>query len=144
MIGSAKAAVFPVPVCAMPMTSRPCMARGMVWAWIGVGVTYFSSARARRIGSTRPKSLNEVKESLFYMANRPPRSCEQRNRGVLKTSRVARVVGLLENRKRRGEIRFNELRARSPQTRDWVFHPQGSYDSWLWSFQGTFRDYSAK
>ena len=70
-IGSAKAAVLPVPVCAMPMTSRPCSTSGMVWAWIGVGVTYFSSARARRIGSARPKSLNEVKESLFYMAKRP-------------------------------------------------------------------------
>ena len=36
------------------------------------------------IGSARPKSLNEVKESLSYMANRPARSCEQRNRGVLR------------------------------------------------------------
>ena len=77
----------------------------MVWAWIGVGVSYFSSVSARRIGSARPKSLNEVKEALFYMANQPPRSCEQRNRGVLKTSRVARVVGSLEKRKRRGEDR---------------------------------------
>ena len=30
---------------------------------------------------------------------------------------------LLEKRRRRGEIRFNELRARSPQTRDRVFLP---------------------
>src|SRR5689334_20689544 len=36
----------------------------MVWAWIGVGVVYFSCARARRIGSARPNSLNEVNESL--------------------------------------------------------------------------------
>ena len=43
--------------------------------------------------------------------------------GFLKTSRVARVVGYIEKRKRRGEIRFNEFRARSPQTRDRVFHP---------------------
>ena len=42
-IGSAKAAVLPVPVWAMPMRSRPASRSGMVWAWIGVGVTYFSS-----------------------------------------------------------------------------------------------------
>jgi hypothetical protein len=29
----------------------------------------------------------------------------------------------LEKRRRRGEIRFNEFRARSPQTRDRVFLP---------------------
>ena len=37
-IGSAKAAVLPVPVWAMPTTSRPASTWGMVWAWIGVGV----------------------------------------------------------------------------------------------------------
>ena len=35
--GSAKAAVLPVPVWAMPSTSRPCSSAGMVRAWIGVG-----------------------------------------------------------------------------------------------------------
>ena len=29
----------------------------------------------------------------------------------------------IEKRKRRGEIRFKEFRARSPQTRDRVIHP---------------------
>ena len=47
----------------------------------------------------------------------------RRNRGFIKTSRVARVVVSFGKRRRRGEIRFNELRARSPQTRDRVFHP---------------------
>ena len=37
-MGSAKAAVLPVPVCAMPTTSRAASTCGMVWAWIGVGV----------------------------------------------------------------------------------------------------------
>jgi hypothetical protein len=32
-----------------------------------VGVVYFSSARARVIGSTRPNSLNELKKSLFLI-----------------------------------------------------------------------------
>ena len=38
MIGSAKAAVLPVPVCAMPCTSRPFITCGMAWTWMGVGV----------------------------------------------------------------------------------------------------------
>src|SRR6185437_3575274 len=124
-IGRAKAAVLPVPVCAMPMTSRPWRAIGMVWSWIGVGVTYFSSVRARRIGSARPNSLNEVNESLSYMANQPCCFTAGGIAGFFKTSRVARVVGYQEKRKRRGEIRFKELRARSPQTRDRVFQPLG-------------------
>ena len=36
-IGSAKAAVFPVPVCAPAMRSRPCSTRGIACSWIGVG-----------------------------------------------------------------------------------------------------------
>ena len=36
-IGRAKAAVLPVPVWAMPCTSRPASADGMAWVWIGVG-----------------------------------------------------------------------------------------------------------
>ena len=38
-IGSAKAAVLPVPVWAMPMTSRPASAGGIAAAWIGVGAS---------------------------------------------------------------------------------------------------------
>ena len=34
--GSVKAAVLPVPVCAAPITSRPCSTIGMALAWIGV------------------------------------------------------------------------------------------------------------
>ena len=36
-IGSVKAAVLPVPVWAMPRTSRRASTWGMAWAWIGVG-----------------------------------------------------------------------------------------------------------
>ena len=36
--GSAKAAVLPVPVCAMPSMSRPCSSSGIAPAWIGVGL----------------------------------------------------------------------------------------------------------
>jgi len=36
-MGIAKAAVFPEPVSARPMMSRPAKASGMAAAWIGVG-----------------------------------------------------------------------------------------------------------
>ena len=36
-------AVLPVPVCAMPSTSRPSSAEGIASAWIGVGVSYPAS-----------------------------------------------------------------------------------------------------
>src|ERR1700704_2056391 len=55
----------------MPMTSRLASSSGMVWAWMGVGVTYFSSVSARRIGSASPKSLKEFNSKSFYM--RPDR-----------------------------------------------------------------------
>src|SRR5581483_2622064 len=48
---------------------------------MGVGVWYFSSARARRIGSARPNSLNEVKESLSYAAKPPAAECRRHIRG---------------------------------------------------------------
>ncbi len=38
IIGSTKAAVLPVPVWAMPSTSRPSSALGIAWIWIGVGM----------------------------------------------------------------------------------------------------------
>ena len=38
-IGSANAAVLPVPVCARPTTSRPAISGGMVAAWIGEGAS---------------------------------------------------------------------------------------------------------
>ncbi len=38
-IGSANAAVLPVPVWARPITSRPSSRWGIVWAWIAEGVS---------------------------------------------------------------------------------------------------------
>ena len=37
MMGKRKAAVLPVPVAAVPMTSLPASAGGMAWDWMGVG-----------------------------------------------------------------------------------------------------------
>ena len=56
IIGSAKAAVLPVPVCAMPSRSWPASRCGMAPAWIGEGVVKFCAARARSEGSASPSS----------------------------------------------------------------------------------------
>ena len=40
---------------------------GMVWAWIGVGVGYCSSARALVMGSARPRSRKAVNCEIFLM-----------------------------------------------------------------------------
>ena len=45
----------------MPITSRPAITSGIVCVWIGVGVRYFSSARARVIKSSSLKSSKAVK-----------------------------------------------------------------------------------
>ena len=56
-IGSMNAAVLPVPVCAMPIKSRPSKRYGIARAWIGVGVLYPASATACwSFWSNRPKT----------------------------------------------------------------------------------------
>jgi hypothetical protein len=42
-MGRTNVAVLPVPVCARPMTSRPCIMSGIAFTWMGVGVTYPSA-----------------------------------------------------------------------------------------------------
>jgi hypothetical protein len=49
MIGIAKAAVLPVPVCAWPMRSSPRRRGGIARAWTSVGVTNPISSIARAI-----------------------------------------------------------------------------------------------
>ena len=39
--GKMNARVLPLPVCAMPNTSRPMRATGQAYAWIGEGLTNF-------------------------------------------------------------------------------------------------------
>jgi hypothetical protein len=57
-----KAAVLPEPVCAQPMTSRPCSAGGMAAAWIGVGSCWCGAPQSGRCGSRcragHPRSAN--------------------------------------------------------------------------------------
>ena len=87
-------------------------------------MTYFSSARARRIGAARPNSLNEVKKVSFLYGETAVLSFSAGGiAGFLKTSRVARVVGYLE--KRKGGAKFVLMSfvhaARKPETGS--FHP---------------------
>src|SRR5580658_7576091 len=57
-IGSTKAAVLPVPVCAEASTSRPERAPGITSAWTGEGTVYPSSISARTKGARRPNARN--------------------------------------------------------------------------------------
>lgn len=53
-MGSANAAVLPLPVCATPMTSRPASTAGMVPRCTSVGVVMPSPAHTRSSHSDRP------------------------------------------------------------------------------------------
>ena len=59
-IGSTNDAVLPVPVCAMPITSRPSMAIGIALAWIGVGSVNPAAWTASRTLSLKPRSVNVI------------------------------------------------------------------------------------
>src|SRR5262245_4612643 len=77
-------------------------------------------------------------KSLFLMwRSGRSRLCERRNRGFKDIPR-GQGCRQVQNSDGRGEIRFKELRARSPQTRDRVFHPHRSYDSRQCPFQGVW------
>ena len=61
IMGSPKAAVFPVPVCARPMRSFSFSSRiGMVFSWIGVGVSNPNFSIAWSISSDNPSDLKVV------------------------------------------------------------------------------------
>lgn len=59
-MGSANAAVLPLPVWARPKTSSPARIRGMQWCWTGVGFFMPSSLQVWVAHSARPRSEKEV------------------------------------------------------------------------------------
>ena len=59
-IGSAKAAVFPVPVWAVPKTSRPSSAGGIACSWMDVGFTYPAMRSASLKAGSSAKSWKVV------------------------------------------------------------------------------------
>ena len=68
--GSAKAAVLPVPVWAVPSRSRPSSSGGMDWAWMGVGASYPMRASDSSTAWDRPRSANVVSEVMIYPGGR--------------------------------------------------------------------------
>ena len=58
--GSVKLAVLPVPVWAIPRTSRPSRAGGIAPAWMGVGLSYPASTTALSTLGARFRSENFV------------------------------------------------------------------------------------
>lgn len=53
-MGKAKAAVFPLPVSARPIKSRPSRASGIDSAWMGVGALYPRAVQASHNESITP------------------------------------------------------------------------------------------
>src|ERR1700722_14418925 len=64
-MGSAKAAVLPVPVGALPMTSRPDMIRGMALNWMGVGSVYPIAFTPSITAGDNPKLVNDMKHNTL-------------------------------------------------------------------------------
>ena len=58
-MGRAKAAVFPLPVSAKPMRSRPWRANGIASLCMGVGALYPSAVQASHNCSITPKSRKD-------------------------------------------------------------------------------------
>ena len=63
MMGRRKAAVLPVPVAAVPMTSGPASAGGMACAWMGVGCSKPAAVTARSEAGERPRAWKSRAET---------------------------------------------------------------------------------
>ena len=79
-IGSAKAAVLPVPVCAMPRRRGRRGRCGMVCAWIGVGVSvfFFGECARDRLGEAE---VDERSSMQIFLCMRRRRSRDAKRRG---------------------------------------------------------------
>ncbi len=60
MSGRPKASVLPEPVLALPQTSRPARASGMVSSWMGKGVLIPAVSSAATSSSQRPRSRKDA------------------------------------------------------------------------------------
>ena len=114
-IGSAKAAVLPVPVWAMPQRSRPARIGEIDCFWIGVGLVWPSAAMARRMDSPRAKSENWFKGYFRYVkARRTDASCVVFCRsGVVRRPARNGLSGLRANEDQ-GRVSFGETLSRCP------------------------------
>jgi hypothetical protein len=59
-MGMPKAAVFPEPVCACPMRSRPAIINGITRDWMGVGSVQPARRMAPQVSAWSEKSSNWV------------------------------------------------------------------------------------
>src|SRR5262249_25113423 len=99
--------------CAMPTRSRPASTSGMASDWIGVGVWYCSSLRARRIGSARPKSLKDVKIQQVLLRRDTPAGWRARVAGSLWTPRLVWAVNVMEELVRAETLKVSCRRLRA-------------------------------
>ena len=70
-MGSAKLAVFPVPVWAHPRRSRPSSSKGIACACTGDGMVYFSSRKTRWRGAANGNASNSFGVMLFKLPAHP-------------------------------------------------------------------------
>src|SRR5262245_9411342 len=66
-MGSENAAVFPVPVWALPMTSRPSRMSGIARSWIGVGSTKPMALTPLTIPSDNPKLAKPISRRRVHL-----------------------------------------------------------------------------
>ena len=88
-IGSAKAAVLPVPVCAMPRRSRPSRRCGMAWAWIERRclVAFAVESAKERLGEAETGKIGHVLS--FVKGSRRRASSMRRGRSIRMCGRLA-------------------------------------------------------
>ena len=99
IIGSANAAVLPVPVPAWPIRSRPVSSSGIASRWMGVGSSYPRAVTALTSASPRPSASNRMEpaESAGSVTRRSyvryqRTSVQSRRRVVLCPRQTARLA----------------------------------------------------
>ena len=92
-MGSAKAAVLPVPVAACPTRSRPSSRGGIAASWIGVGSSYPRPESARHSSGASMRSAKPVASSpLPSVTNEPSCSTSTFSTPTL-VSALGRAIG---------------------------------------------------
>src|SRR5438105_166711 len=91
-MGSAKAAVLPVPVWAVPIRSLPARTIGKARSWIGVGVVNPIACVPRTTSGERPKSLNDTRGNYPVLRHHTTVTKEHNGSGKM----LANVVSLCD------------------------------------------------
>ena len=136
-IGSAKAAVLPVPVWAMPTTSRPvdCERDGLGLDGRGREVIFFLECTRDGIGEAEILKGGQKMGSFHYKGRRPAVYGQERARGVRDTRVFGASVLLAEGASQKP---LNGLRTRGSQGPDDSLGHGRSYGTRTRRFQGEF------